>query len=135
MTQRRHSHAATDAASPLLVGDAEGGAGANPQFPTLEGDVRTTMQLVLNRLEKQDALGRHLSTLDIRLGTRLDARLGVVMRSMKGMRLSHRYLLTLTAPHPMAYAAVNTGPPRVSVGYKGRYATRGVTCFRVQSSA
>ena len=88
MTQGGHSHAATDAASPLLVGDAKGGAGANPQFPTLEGDVRTTMQLVLNRQEKQDALGRHLSTLDVRLGIRLDARLGVVMRSMKGMRLS-----------------------------------------------
>ena len=48
MTQGGHSHAAKDTASPLLVEDAEGGAGANPQFPTLEGDVRTMMQLVLD---------------------------------------------------------------------------------------
>ena len=88
MNQGGHSHAATDAASPLLVGDAEGGAGANPQFPTLEGDVRTMMQLVLNILEKQYALRRHLSTLDVRLDTRLDARLGLVMRSMKSKRFS-----------------------------------------------
>ena len=46
------------------------------------------MQLVLNRLEKQDALRRHFCTLDVRLGTRLDARLGLVMRSMEIMRLS-----------------------------------------------
>ena len=92
MTQGEYSHAATDAASPALVGgaegDAEGGAGANPRIPSREGDVRTMMQLVLNRLEKQDALRRHLSTLDVRLGTRLDARLGLVMRSMRSMRLS-----------------------------------------------
>ena len=88
MTHGGNSQAATDEASPLLLGDAQGGAGANPQFPTLEGDVRTMMRLVLNIPEKQYALRRHLSTLDVRLGTRLDARLGVVMRSMKGIRLS-----------------------------------------------
>ena len=88
MTHGGNSQAATDEASPLLLGDAQGGAGANPQFPTLEGDVRTMMQLVLNILEKQYALRRHLSTLDVRLDTRLDARLGLVMRSMKSKRFS-----------------------------------------------
>ena len=85
MTQEEQSHAATDAALPALAEGAEEGAGANPQIPSREGDVRTMMQLVLNRLEKQDALRRHVSTLDVRLGTRLDARLGLVMRSMESI--------------------------------------------------
>ena len=87
MTHGGYSQAATDAALPALAEGAEEGAGANPQIPSREGDVRTMMQLVLNRLEKQDALRRHVSTLDVRLGTRLDARLGLVMRSMKSRRL------------------------------------------------
>ena len=43
MTQGEQSHAATDAALPALAEGAEEGAGANPQIPSLEGDVRTMM--------------------------------------------------------------------------------------------